>query len=77
MNGKPPLSRHLDSYPKVENRAWALAVTDLLGWDHAKEGDKILNLEEAFDLFNATLDPGTMSISTLTAKNEKSRVNKP
>ncbi|CAL1161019.1 unnamed protein product [Cladocopium goreaui] len=52
------------------------ALLDLLGWDHAKEGDKALNFAPAFDLLGVTFDLTSMSMGTLTVKNKTSRIDK-
>ena len=52
------------------------ALLDLLGWDHAKEGDKALNFAADFDLLGVTFNLGDMRLGTLTICNEKSRLEK-
>ena len=42
------------------------ALLDLLGWDHAKEGDKALNFAADFDLLGVTFNLGDMRLGILT-----------
>ena len=56
-------SHHFDDFPtlvctegcKVLTPAFS-AILDLLGWEHAKEGDKVLGFAAAFDLLGVTSD---------------------
>ena len=48
----------------------------MLGWDHAKEGDKALNFSATFDLLGVTFDLSGMSLGTLVVRNKTSRIEK-
>ena len=76
-------SHYFDDFPTIERsegcRVLTLAFSallDLLGWDHAKEGDKALNFAPAFDLLGVTFDLSSMSMGTLAVKNKTSRIDK-
>ena len=76
-------SHYFDDFPTVERsdgcRVLTLAFSallDLLGWDHAKEGDKALNFSATFDLLGVTFDLSGMSLGTLVVRNKTSRIEK-
>ena len=76
-------SHYFDDFPTIERsegcRVLTLAFSallDLLGWDHAKEGDKALNFAADFDLLGVTFNLGDMRLGTLTICNKKSRLEK-
>ena len=76
-------SHYFDDFPTVERsegcRVLSLAFSallDLLGWDHAKEGDKALNFSATFDLLGVTFDLSGMSLGTLVVRNKTSRIEK-
>ncbi|CAL1163338.1 unnamed protein product [Cladocopium goreaui] len=76
-------SHYFDDFPTIERsegcRVLTLAFSallDLLGWDHAKEGDKALNFAADFDLLGVTFNLGEMRLGTLTISNKRSRVEK-
>ena len=76
-------SHYFDDFPTLERsvgcRVLSLAfsaVLDMLGWAHAKEGDKALNFASAFDLlgvnFNLELTPqGILKVSNKLTRIEK------
>ena len=78
------VTRHyFDDFPTLERAKGCevlslafSAVLDMLGWQHAKEGDKALNFAEAFDLlgvnFNLALTPkGILHVSNKASRIEK------
>ena len=76
-------SHYFDDFPTVERsdgcRVLTLAFSallDLLGWDHAKEGDKALNFSATFDLLGVTFDLSGMSLGALVVRNKTSRIEK-
>ena len=76
-------SHYFDDFPTIERsegcRVLTLAFSallDLLGWDHAKEGDKALNFAANFDLLGVTFNLSEMRLGTLTICNKKSRLEK-
>ena len=80
---KAVTSHYFDDFPTVERsegcRVLTLAFSallDLLGWDHAKEGDKALNFAASFDLLGVTFNLSEMRLGTLTICNKKSRLEK-
>ena len=52
------------------------AILDLLGWEHAKEGDKAANFSSVFDLLGVTFDLSAIQRQTLTITNKASRIDK-
>ena len=76
-------SHYFDDFPTLERapgcRVLSLAfsaVLDMLGWGHAKEGDKALNFAGAFDLlgvnFNLAWTPkGILQVTNKTTRIEK------
>ena len=80
---KAIVSHYFDDFPTVERgegcRVLSLAVSallDLLGWEHAKEGDKALNFAASFDLLGVTFNLKDMHLGTLVIMNKKSRIDK-
>eukprot|EP00435_Cladocopium_sp_Y103_P027136 s1919_g6.t1 len=76
-------SHYFDDFPTIERsegcRVLSLAfsaVLDMLGWVHAKEGDKALNFAEAFDLLGVTFDLTAIPRGLLVVSNKLSRVEK-
>ena len=53
------------------------ALLDLLGWDHAKEGDKVLNFAADFDLLGVTFNLGDMRLGILTKDSQGRHVVAP
>ena len=53
------------------------ALLDLLGWDHAKEGDKALNFAADFDLLGVTFNLGDMRLGILTKDSQGRHVVAP
>ena len=60
-------SHYFDDFPTVERSAGCKvlslavsAILDMLGWTHAKEGDKALNFTEAFDLLGVNFNLATL-----------------
>ena len=80
---KTIMSHYFDDFPTIERgpgcKVLSLAVSavlDMLGWIHAKEGDKALNFASAFDLlgvnFNLELTPkGILQVTNKTTRIEK------
>ena len=52
------------------------AILDMLGWQHAKEGDKALNFAAAFDLLGVTVDLTAVPKGILKITNKTSRIDK-
>lgn len=52
------------------------AILDMLGWQHAKEGDKALNFAAAFDLLGVTFDLTAVPKGILKITNKTSRIDK-
>lgn len=52
------------------------AILDLLGWEHAKEGDKAVNFASVFDLLGVTFDLSAVQRQTLTISNKACRLDK-
>ena len=80
---KAIMSHYFDDFPTIErvegSRVLTLAVSaifDLLGWDHAKEGDKALNFDRTFDLLGVTFCLKEMHLGRLVIANKLSRVEK-
>ena len=76
-------SHYFDDFPTIERsegcRVLTLAfsaVLDLLGWEHAKEGDKAQNFAPIFDLLGVTFDLKRMSGGFLQISNKVSRIEK-
>ena len=76
-------SHYFDDFPTVERTAGCKvlslavsAVLDMLGWTHAKEGDKALNFAEAFDLLGVNFNLATLPAGVLTVSNKQSRLEK-
>lgn len=76
-------SHYFDDFPTLERGAGCRvltlafsAVLDMLGWAHAKEGDKALNFAEAFDLLGVTFALGSMPSGLLRVSNKSSRISK-
>ena len=76
-------SHYLDDFPTLERAEGCKvltlafsAVLDLLGWEHAKEGDKAINFANVFDLLGVTFELNQMSLGTLTISNKVSRIEK-
>jgi len=69
-------SHYFDDFPTLERAEGCKvltlafsAVLDLLGWEHAKEGDKAINFANVFDLLGVTFELNQMSLGTLTISN--------
>ena len=76
-------SHYFDDSPTIERsegcRVLTLAFSallDLLGWEHAKEGDKALNLSQVFDLLGVTFDLKQMPSGLLQISSKVSRIEK-
>ena len=76
-------SHYFDDFPTLERDAGCRvltlafsAVLDMLGWAHAKEGDKALNFAEAFDLLGVTFDLSRVPSGVLQVSNKSSRISK-
>eukprot|EP00435_Cladocopium_sp_Y103_P057714 s379_g20.t1 len=76
-------SHYFDDFPTLERaegcRILSLAfsaVLDMLGWVHAKEGDKALNFAEAFDLLGVTFNLTSIPSGLLEVSNKVSRIEK-
>eukprot|EP00435_Cladocopium_sp_Y103_P033666 s1851_g8.t1 len=76
-------SHYFDDFPTVERSAGCKvlslavsAVLDMLGWAHAKEGDKALNFAAAFDLLGVNFNLATLPSGVLTVANKQSRIAK-
>ena len=76
-------SHYFDDFPTLERAAGCRvltlafsAVLDMLGWAHAKEGDKALNFAEAFDLLGVTFDLSRVPSGVLQVSNKSSRISK-
>ena len=55
----------------------AFSVTlDLLGWEHAKEGDRALDFSEVFDLLGVTFNLNNVPLGNFVISNKDSRVEK-
>eukprot|EP00435_Cladocopium_sp_Y103_P058121 s209_g20.t1 len=74
-------SHYFDDFPTLERaegcRVLSLAfsaVLDILGWIHAKEGDKALNFAEAFDLLGVTFNLVSIPSGLLEVSNKVSRI---
>ena len=74
---------YFDDFPTVERsqgcKVLSLAfsaILDMLGWHHAKEGDKALNFAEAFDLLGVTFDLTQVPKGLLKITNKVSRIEK-
>lgn len=52
------------------------ATLDLLGWEHAKEGDKALDFSEVFDLLGVTFNLKNVQLGTFVISNKIGRVEK-
>ena len=74
-------SHYFDDFPTLERsegcRVLAFSATlDLLGWEHAKEGDKALDFSEVFDLLGVTFDLKNVQLGTFVISNKIGRVEK-
>ena len=76
-------SHYFDDFPTLERsegcRVLTLAFSatlDLLGWEHAKEGDKALDFSGVFDLLGVTFDLRNVSLGHFVISNKDSRVQK-
>ena len=76
-------SHYFDDFPTIERTEGCKVLTlafsailDLLGWEHAKEGDKALGFAAAFDLLGVTFDLRRMPRGVLTIMNKASRIDK-
>ena len=76
-------SHYFDDFPTLERAEGCKvltlafsAVLDLLGWEHAKEGDKALNFANVFDLLGVTFRLDKLPMGALTISNETSRIEK-
>ena len=76
-------SHYFDDFPTLERidgcRVLTLAfsaILDLLGWEHAKEGDKAVNFASVFNLLGVTFDLSAVQRQTLTITNKSSRIDK-
>lgn len=76
-------SHYFDDFPTLERAEGCKvltlafsAVLDLLGWEHAKEGDKAINFANVFDLLGVTFELDKLSLGTLTISNKASRIEK-
>lgn len=80
---KAIMSHYFDDFPTIERsegcKVLTLAVSaifDLLGWEHAKEGDKALNFDQTFDLLGVTFCLKEMHAGRLVISNKFSKVEK-
>ena len=76
-------SHYFDDFPTLERvegcKVLTLAfsaVLDLLGWDHAKEGDKAISFASTFDLLGVTFDLNLLPKMTFTISNKATRIEK-
>ena len=76
-------SHYFDDFPTLERsegcRVLTLAFSatlDLLGWEHAKEGDKALDFSEIFDLLGVTFNLNNVPLGNFVISNKDSRVEK-
>ena len=76
-------SHYFDDFPTLERsegcRVLTLAFSatlDLLGWEHAKEGDKALDFSEVFDLLGVTFNLKNLQQGTFVVSNKIGRVEK-
>ena len=76
-------SHYFDDFPTIERTEGCKVLTlafsailDLLGWEHAKEGDKALGFAAAFDLLGVTFDLCSVPRGVLTIMNKASRIDK-
>ena len=76
-------SHYFDDFPTLERsegcRVLTLAFSatlDLLGWEHAKEGDKALDFSGIFDLLGVTLNLNHVPLGNFVISNKDSRVEK-
>ena len=76
-------SHYFDDFPTLERAEGCKvltlafsAVLDLLGWEHAKEGDKAISFASTFDLLGVTFDLNGLPKRTFTISNKVSRIEK-
>ena len=76
-------SHYFDDFPTLERSegcrvlTLAFSVTlDLLGWEHAKEGDRALDFSEVFDLLGVTFNLNNVPLGNFVISNKDSRVEK-
>ena len=77
------MSHYFDDFPTIERangcRVLTLAVSalfDMLGWQHAKVGDKALDFAEAFDVLGVNFNLTQLPQGILTVVNKTSRIDK-
>ena len=76
-------SHYFDDFPTLERvegckvLTFAFsAVLDLLGWEHAKEGDKAISFASTFDLLGVTFDLNSLPKKTFAICNKVSLIEK-
>ena len=76
-------SHYFDDFPTLERAEGCKvltlafsAVLDLLGWEHAKEGDKAIGFASTFDLLGVTFDLNSLPKKTFAISNKVSRIEK-
>ena len=76
-------AHYFDDFPVVENSAGCRvlssavsAVLDILGWTHAKEGDKTFPFSSVFDVLGVTVDLKPIPEGAFVISNKPSRIEK-
>lgn len=76
-------SHYFDDFPTIEraegSRVLSLSISallDILGWHHAKEGDKALSFSDTFDVLGVTFHLSQVPRGVLTISNKASRIEK-